>query len=338
MNLPQLLKFDYSGFNFEYNNLLPMNYKLTDEDQNNIDYLINNYGKSNTVILYNNQIVYDKLSVFLIQPDYNSNDKLKNFLTKVNSKLCCELTKDASIIISANKDIYHFSSYIINGINSQLTEQFVMFNNAQVYSYAGLFGTDFKFNTFQNLTAGNNCFEYSVELCDNANINLISSNSCNVINSLTVNLKDMYDNCNIKVLSLAKDKSIQGNLIKINHLNKNTSGEVNCFGVVRENATLQTDCINVIEKGNSKSAAKQNIKIINLSESAAASANPQLQINENDVVASHSAGIGKINENQLYYMQSRGITRENATNLIVEGTIKNFLNDVGEEFIYDKFM
>ena len=44
---------------------------------------------------------------------------------------------------------------------------------------------------------------------------------------------------------------------------------------------------------------------------------PVMQIETNDVIASHASTTGRVDENQLYYLQSRGLSREEAQTLLI---------------------
>ena len=51
-------------------------------------------------------------------------------------------------------------------------------------------------------------------------------------------------------------------------------------------------------------------------------ASPILRIGDNDVLASHSASIGRLNEEHLFYLESRGLSHEEAKRLITLGYLK----------------
>ena len=70
----------------------------------------------------------------------------------------------------------------------------------------------------------------------------------------------------------------------------------------------------------------QKSKGILLSKESAISANPLLQIDEYDCLASHGAGIGAIDEEDLFYLMSRGLTRSESEKLIIKG----FINPIQE--------
>ncbi|HRV96653.1 MAG TPA: SufD family Fe-S cluster assembly protein, partial [Anaerolineae bacterium] len=56
-----------------------------------------------------------------------------------------------------------------------------------------------------------------------------------------------------------------------------------------------------------------------LDDTARADSIPSLEIDANDVRASHGATIGKIVEEYVFYLMSRGIPRNTAVRMVVEG-------------------
>jgi len=70
-----------------------------------------------------------------------------------------------------------------------------------------------------------------------------------------------------------------------------------------------------------------NIKSLLLSETASVVTEPSLEIEANDVKASHSASVGQVDSQQVLYLNSRGLTRRQAETLILEG----FLTEIVEK-------
>lgn len=131
---------------------------------------------------------------------------------------------------------------------------------------------------------------------------------------------------NVAVISMNHDhKNIN---VRINNNKPNTTGMINNFGVVKNEAILIFNGTGSIAKKAVQSVAHQASKIITFDEGVTAQANPFLLINENDVEASHAAAVGRMDEDQLFYMQSRGIDFEHASRLITYGYLKPVLNKI----------
>ena len=89
----------------------------------------------------------------------------------------------------------------------------------------------------------------------------------------------------------------------------------------------------IVKKNLSNIICNQSSKIINfnLGESKII---PNLIIDSNDIIASHSAYIGEIGEEEMFYLKSRGIDEENIKKIIYRSTLlgKMELNEEKEEF------
>ena len=55
---------------------------------------------------------------------------------------------------------------------------------------------------------------------------------------------------------------------------------------------------------------------------------PSLWIDEDDVIASHSASSGMADDQAMFYLKSRGIPHQQAEKLITDGFIASLLNTV----------
>lgn len=80
-----------------------------------------------------------------------------------------------------------------------------------------------------------------------------------------------------------------------------------------------------IENGAKNSSANLSVESLLLSREASANLVPSLEIEENEVSASHSALVKNIDQDQIFYMRSRGVGLQEANRLLVEG----FVNSVG---------
>ncbi|HZJ86434.1 MAG TPA: SufD family Fe-S cluster assembly protein, partial [Erysipelotrichaceae bacterium] len=104
-----------------------------------------------------------------------------------------------------------------------------------------------------------------------------------------------------------------------NHLQANSTSNLNNYGIVSEGGKYFLDVVGSIVKGSVGSKAHQDSRILTISEKQSATVLPQLLIDENDVEASHAATVGQIDENHLYYMQSRGLSEMESMALLMSG-------------------
>ncbi len=77
--------------------------------------------------------------------------------------------------------------------------------------------------------------------------------------------------------------------------------------------------------------------VLKLSEKAVANSIPALEIDANEVKASHGATIGQIDEEQLFYLRSRGLSLQESEKLIVEGFFEPLLLKIHDATILQRF-
>ena len=115
-----------------------------------------------------------------------------------------------------------------------------------------------------------------------------------------------------------------------------TTSKMDNYGVCKEKSTLEFKGIGTIKKGFKQSSNHQNSKIIVFDELSNASVYPLLYIDEYDVLASHSAAVGKVNDEHMYYLCSRGLCEEQAREFITMGYLLPVLSYFNDQNIKEK--
>jgi Fe-S cluster assembly scaffold protein SufB len=105
-------------------------------------------------------------------------------------------------------------------------------------------------------------------------------------------------------------------------------GEIVIKAVVMENGSLNLKGGNEIGKKAVLTEAFLRQNILLLGEDAKATAVPELEIETDDVKASHAATVGQIDKEQLFYLTSRGISKGVATKMIVEAFLEEVLSQI----------
>ncbi|MDE6953241.1 MAG: SufD family Fe-S cluster assembly protein [Erysipelotrichales bacterium] len=141
----------------------------------------------------------------------------------------------------------------------------------------------------------------------------------------------------VRMAALSQDKEKKYYKVAIEHHCPHTYGQMDNYGVVKESGRLVIDGIGTITKGQYGSASHQTNKIMVFDETAIASANPYLYIDDYDVKASHAAAVGKMDEEHLYYLQSRGLTKKQAMQLITYGYLKPVIEVVDNDMLKEHF-
>ena len=102
----------------------------------------------------------------------------------------------------------------------------------------------------------------------------------------------------------------------------NTFGRVKIRGIAKNGANVKVTGMIKIDEGAQGVEDFLEMKLLVLDDKSSAVAEPKLEIEANEVKASHAATVGRIDEEEIFYLQSRGISRENAEKVIVEGFLE----------------
>jgi Fe-S cluster assembly protein SufD len=105
----------------------------------------------------------------------------------------------------------------------------------------------------------------------------------------------------------------------IHHIGLATSGDLLLHGAVKDKSrSVFTGLIKIEPTGQQTNSYLKNENLL-LDRSARADSIPSLEIDANDVRASHGATVSKIEEEYVFYLMSRGIPRNTAVRMVVEG-------------------
>lgn len=166
--------------------------------------------------------------------------------------------------------------------------------------------------------------DYSFDICIN-DIGSINNSTVNINyilldrNNLKQNTKiDVNKNSNLNVNTIYL--GINNKNIKFDLFNKQADSNVEITNniVCLENSEFSLDCIGTIEKGAKRSKCHQKSHCLTMENPEKARVLPVLNIDENDVEASHSLSSGTLDEDILFYMNSRGLDKKHALNLVLK--------------------
>jgi len=105
----------------------------------------------------------------------------------------------------------------------------------------------------------------------------------------------------------------------ITHVVKNTTNDILVKGALFDNSVSNfRGKIKINELAQNTNSYLSNHNLL-LSKGAEAFSIPSLEIDANDVCASHGATIGKPNEDEIFYLMTRGLKRKEAERLIIKG-------------------
>jgi Fe-S cluster assembly scaffold protein SufB len=118
---------------------------------------------------------------------------------------------------------------------------------------------------------------------------------------------------------------VSGNVksqLTIIHDARRTKSRVSARGVVEKAQNTISHAKVVIPKHGQLSDSFVEQHFLLLDDSAQAEAIPSLEIEADEVKASHSATVSPIDAEKLFYLTSRGVSESDARRLIIEGFLK----------------
>lgn len=173
------------------------------------------------------------------------------------------------------------------------------------------------FTLFEKKTGNYSKIQYKYELKDysimtiNRFYNVDGINQCETV---YLDGKMARLDYNFKTISTLKEKYD----LAIHHLKEKTISNVYNAAVNTLEGEIAFNVSSFVPQHIKGCEINQSGRIINLNNNDCI-INPNLYIEESDVIANHAAAIGKFSDEEMFYMMSRGISYENAINLLIKG-------------------
>lgn len=120
------------------------------------------------------------------------------------------------------------------------------------------------------------------------------------------------------------------------HKVPNTSCMTDVRGALQDSAKSNYVGKIIIEKSAQQTSSFLDDKALILGDNVKNESQPILEIEADDVKASHGATTGRIPEENVYYLQSRGLDKEEAKVLIVEGFFEELLSKIEDKEIAEE--
>lgn len=146
-------------------------------------------------------------------------------------------------------------------------------------------------------------------------------------NSYETELNSENSKLNISGLVKIEKESDSKSIFRTVHNAPNSLSNIAYKHILDDKVKATFDAKSIVNEKALNSKVLQNSNTLLLSEDAAIFASPHLEINIDELEASHGAVTGSLDEEQLLYLQSRGIPKH----LAVQMLLKAFENE-----IYDK--
>lgn len=119
------------------------------------------------------------------------------------------------------------------------------------------------------------------------------------------------------------------------HRAPNTNSNLNTKGAVADKAYAAYYALTNIGHEAPGSSGHQKENTLLLSETAHADAIPKLDVENNQVSASHAATVGQVDQDQLFYIRSRGLPEKKAMRVLVEGFFEPLVEEIPLAHVQD---
>lgn len=178
-----------------------------------------------------------------------------------------------------------------------------------------------KANIYEYKHDGDYKFQYKYYLEEDSYLKATKINDGQNINEMTVvnlNGEKARVDFNLKTISKKYEKY---NFL-VYHNAKNTVSNIVNNGVNILDGELEFNVSGFVPKGICGCDINQSGRIINMTENLC-TIKPNLFIDEEDVMANHSALIGTFSADEIFYLMSRGISKKDSENLLTKGFLLN---------------
>ncbi len=232
---------------------------------------------------------------------------------------------------------------IVTGRNSQLDYQEEHIGNGFITDAVEIFvGEDSTINFASLQTCESDAVVFSFKefnMKRGSRINIIYGSFGSAFHRLKSNTSLEGEGASSEVLCAYKSRKTQHIDFSVNahHMVPHTHNNVLAKGTLADRSTAVFRGLIKIDKAAQQTDSYLADHTLLLSDGALANSIPALQIDANDVKASHGATIGQIDEEQLFYLMSRGLTREEAEHMVVTGFFEPLIDKIIDKTFQKRF-
>lgn len=257
-----------------------------------------------------------------------------------------QIPAQKNVHISFRNDLFQYWAglFVVAGNNSQVTIQddhqpsSMHFGAAQVYVLAG------KDARVEHLLTGINvpsyAYDYEAVLEQGSQVSFVALHELTAPyyhHVIRHTHKQSGTSGKTTVLYDCKKSSQSWLFLEQDHVQKNTVGDMVVRALGRDRAKSKIDgWISIGKKGSDTNSYLQE-DVLLLSEQAQIKAEPNLEIVNNEVSASHGATLGNVDDQQLLYLMARGLERQQAEQLVVNGFLRSAGNRIENEKLQKYF-
>ena len=122
-----------------------------------------------------------------------------------------------------------------------------------------------------------------------------------------------------------------------NHQSKGSTGDIVFKGLGNDTARARIDGLIEIGKKAIDTNSYLQEDILLVSPGSNIDAQPNLEILNNEVKASHGATLGSVDPKVLFYLMSRGLSANEAEQLVIGGFLGNITKNIENELVAEQF-
>ncbi len=124
----------------------------------------------------------------------------------------------------------------------------------------------------------------------------------------------------------------------ITHADSNCSSSEDYRGLIDDRAHAVFDGIIIVDQGTKGTSAHQQNHNLLLSDSATINTKPHLEIDSDDLSASHGATVGSVDPDQLFFLRARGIDENHARSILTFSFVRSVLDRITCEPVRDRLI
>lgn len=167
--------------------------------------------------------------------------------------------------------------------------------------------------------------------------NLINKDNKTEINQV-ININGINANAKINNYLISTERQKIKHKAYIYHNIKQTNSSIQNYCIAKDESEIYCDNNTTIISGAKGSAAYQKTKGMLVGNKSNIEVNPNLYIDEYDVMAGHGATIGSMSKEELFYLMSRGLSKERAEHLAVVSLVNPLLNQITLEHFKERIV
>ena len=150
---------------------------------------------------------------------------------------------------------------------------------------------------------------------------------------IKIDLEGKNSDCEIRSALFLNKEDHQEIKTLVNHLVPNCKSFQKIKSVLDSNAKGVYQGKIFVKDIAQKTDAYQLSKALLISENSEFDSKPELEIYADDVKCSHGSTSGNVDENSIHYLMTRGLTKKEATQLLINGFLKEIINDIKSDTI-----